>query len=178
MGAAIMALTAEVFAANEPVWTFNVPVPSFATASSSVTFVAAGPAGEGLLAVGHIGPFNGMFSPEAGTQLFLLNAKGKLLAKGEIPPSSGTNLTITPLRITPSKVVVKVGGELREGTIDKSDPNNPTLVFVPVPVANAEEVVLTPTGATDFDRKFINTFVNNGTNVTQIRRYALSKLRP
>ncbi|MEA3187016.1 MAG: hypothetical protein QOD99_846, partial [Chthoniobacter sp.] len=67
-----------------------------------------------------------------------------------------------------------IGGQLNQGTIDDSG----KLVFTPLPFETAGEVLLDTPGISDFDRKFLHTSVSAAKKVTEIRRYAWTKLKP
>jgi hypothetical protein len=161
---------------NSPVWTLlisSVPATTFSSDASSLEFVVSDSAGNGLVVVAHTIDF-GSGPQGAGLQLLLLSSRGKLLASGEIPTVSVQNTALIPLSVTTKRLILLIGGQLNQGTIDEGG----KLVFTPLPFETAGEVLLDPAGISEINHKFLHTTVSAGNKVTEIRRYALTKLKP
>lgn len=162
-------------AANPPVWTATIPTPSFPGLVASVASAISNAPTSTLVQVNCV---NSQTPPNnyAGTQLVLLDAKGHVLATGEIA-SVGDGVgfaTITILSVTPRKLILVIDGVLNQALIDP----NKHFVFEPLPLETGDETLTGILGTADFDKKTIFTTTKVSNLVTQVRRYKVTSLKP
>jgi hypothetical protein len=158
---------------NEPVWTATIPDSSVPGTTSQLATVTSYAAGSTLAIIPHYTGGAG-----AGTQLVLIGAHGQILATGEFAPFMMTNVPVTPISVTPRKVIVLVNTfgtvSMHQGVVDASR----NLVFTLLPLSSVTEQWVTPTGHSDFDRKTLFSTTSVSNKVVEIRRYTIAKMRP
>jgi hypothetical protein len=168
VSAAVIGLAASrAQAANVPVWTFFVPTSSLSSSTSDIASVTSDSAGNTLLVIEH-DPFA---FPGPGVQIFLLNSHGVALGGGDYP----TIHNVSTLFVSAKKVLVSTSpGVLMQGAFDA----NGLLVFTPLPFQTGGETSVISPLASGFDRKYVHSTVATSNKVSEIRRYALTKLTP
>jgi hypothetical protein len=162
-------------AGNLPVWTATIPAPSFPGVVASTAGAISNSPSSTLVRVNCL---NNQAPPNsiAGTQLVLLNGKGKVLATGEIAANAdGTAFAeISVLSVTPRKLLLIIDGVPTQALVGP----NQHLIFTPLPLETADETLQTVAGTADFDRRTLFSITKVSGLVTQVRRYTITRLKP
>ena len=157
---------------STPVWTLTVPTPATASTSSAVQSITSDVAGNAFVVIALTNTTNAGGIPlslPAGTQLFLLNPKGKITGSVELPSS----FSITPLMVSARKVIAITGQGLVALVPDKSGVLQSTSLTTETPGEN-----LVPSTPGNFNFKYLHSTVTTGGFITEVKRYLLIKLKP
>ncbi len=156
-------------AQNVPAWTFLVPISGLTNTYSTLSSVTSDAAGNTLLIIEH---GNGSYPSSGGSQIFLLNSHGVQLGGGDYP----TMNLIGVLSVSAKKVLITVGlgGPVMQGAFD----SNGMLVFTKLPFQTAGETSVFSPPPSDFGRKYMHSTVSASNLISEVRRYALAKLKP
>jgi len=171
---AIMAATAAHHAegASTPVWTLTVPTPATVSTSSSLQSITSDAAGNAFVVIQLINTTNAGGIPislPAGTQLFLLNHKGKVIGSVELPNS----FSVTPLMVSARKVTAITGQGLVTLVPDQSGVLQSTSLTTETLGEN-----LVPSSPANFNFRYLHSTVSTGGYITTVKRYLVVKLKP
>jgi hypothetical protein len=149
-------------AASTPVWTFEAPPLEASATGSILTSVTADAVGNTLIIIQNTISIGGNpFS--IGTQIFLLDGRGRLQGRTDL---SGPASNLATIFVSAKKAIITSSGFLLELTIAPHQSLNltETLAGTPDPAAT--------------DRKFIFTSVIDAGIVKEVRCYPINKLKP
>lgn len=166
-------LTLQAAAASAPVWTLPVPAPTTQCTSSALDSITSDAGGNSFVVISLTNSViivgNTPTPTPAGSQLFLLNPRGKVTATAEF-----SNLfSVVPLQVSARKVIANTTQGLVEFSVDKGGVLKATTLSTE---AVGESLVLSK--AANFDAKYVHSTLFNANFVSTIKRYLLIKLKP
>ena len=171
---AIMAATAAHHAegASAPIWTLTVPAPTTTSTSSALASITSDAAGNAFVVITLTNTTNAGGIPislPAGTQLFLLNHKGKVTGSVELPSS----FSVIPLTVSARKVIAITGQGLVSLVPDQSGVLQSTNLTTETPGEG-----LFPSSPANFNFRYLHSTVSTGGFITTLKRYLSIKLKP
>lgn len=170
---ALVCFAGSAFAASVPAWTLNVPSPAATCTSSALDSITSDAAGNAFVVINLINSViivgNTPTPTPAGTQLFLLNSKGKVTATAEF-----TNIfSVVPLQVSARKVIASTSQGLVQFSADKSG----ALIATNLATETVGESLVLSNPA-NFDFKYVHSTLLAGDFISTIKRYSLIKLKP
>ena len=171
---AIMAATAahHAEAASAPVWTLTVPTPATSSTSSALASITSDAVGNAFVVIALTKTTNGggvPFSFPAGSQLFLLNHKGKITGSVELPSSFSVN----PLMVSARKVIAITNEGLVSLVPDQAGVLQSKSLTTETPGENLVQSI-----PANFASRYLHSTVSTGGFITTVKRYLVSKLKP
>ena len=168
--AAIVATPAR--AVTPVVWTLTVPTPATANVSSStLSSITSDALGDAFVVISlttstNLGGIPMTFP--AGSQLFLLNAKGKVVSKAEV-----ADVEITPIYISAKRVIA-----VESNTIVQFAANAQGVLVRTVLNTQTQGEGLLPSDPQNENFKYLHSAVTANGLVTEVKRYQVTKLAP
>jgi hypothetical protein len=158
--------------ASAPVWTLTVPTPATASTSSALASITSDAVGNAFVVIALTKTTNAggvPFSFPAGSQLLLLNHKGKITGSAELP----TSFSVTPLMVSARKVIAITSDGLVTLVPDQSGVLQSKSLTTETPGEN-----LFPSSPANFNSRYLHSTVFTGGFITTVKRYLLIKLKP
>jgi hypothetical protein len=170
--AVALAFAAAPARAGSPVvWTLSVPPPTGASTSSTLDSITSDSAGDAFVVIALSDTFFVGSTPittPSGSQLFLLNPKGKIVGAVEV-----SSTVIKPLYVSSKRVIVADSTGLVEFT-----PNSGGALVSTNLSTQTQGETLVPSEPLNQDFKYLHTTLSSNGFISTVKRYLVTKLVP
>lgn len=158
-------------AVSPVVWSLTVPPPTTQSTSSALGSVTSDAAGDAFIVINltYTTLAGGVpFAAPVGSQLFLLNPKGKIVGSTEV-----SAVIVVPLYVTARRVVAIAGGSLVEYKANADG----GLTATPLSTQTAGEM-LVPSEPLNQNFKYLHTTLSTNGFISTVKRYLVNRLAP